>query len=227
MGKTNGVWNAQKLVSINEHWIKNDPPKEIAATLLPYLAQLGVEAKVDARLETAVKAFAPRAKTLVDMAQSIKPYYARGVTMDPAAAAKHLDAAGKVIHTATFNPKFVEREYLERFPGWSRVDVTTGWVTATVNGKPALDARIPTDPERFWDQYQSKVLPRIYDHVMKVTDNRPMPDKQPFHRDLDIDVQMSEPDFRIGVERTDPPRSSVPTAARATDAKSSARFTVS
>ncbi len=27
-----------------------------------------------------------------------------------------------------------------------------------------------------------------------------MPDKQPFHRDLDVDVRMSEPDFRIGVD---------------------------
>ena len=64
----------------------------------------------------------------------------------------------------------------------------------------AVDARIATDPERFWDHYQSKVLPRIYDNVMKVTDNRPLPDKQPFHRDLDIEVWMSEPDFRIGVD---------------------------
>ena len=35
---------------------------------------------------------------------------------------------------------------------------------------------------------------------MKVTDNRPLPDKQPFHRDLDIEVWMSEPDFKIGVD---------------------------
>ena len=35
---------------------------------------------------------------------------------------------------------------------------------------------------------------------MKVTDNRPLPDKQPFHRDLDVEVRMSEPDFRIGVD---------------------------
>ena len=64
----------------------------------------------------------------------------------------------------------------------------------------AIDARIQTDPERFWDHYQAKILPRIYDHVMKVTENRPMPDKQPFHRDLDVEVWMSEPDFRIGVD---------------------------
>jgi hypothetical protein len=110
------------------------------------------------------------------------------------------DAAGKVVYRATFNPKFVEREYLDKFPGWSRVEVTTGWLRATVDGTTAADTRIQTDPERFWDQYQSKILPRIYDHVMKVTDNRPLPDKQPFHRDLDVEVWMSEPDFRIGID---------------------------
>lgn len=110
------------------------------------------------------------------------------------------NAAGTVIHTDRFSPKFVEREYLDKFPGWTRVDVTTGWLSATVNGQPVADVRIQTDPERFWDHYQAKILPRIYDHVMRVTDNRPLPDKQPFHRDLDVEVWMSEPDFRIGVD---------------------------
>ena len=111
-----------------------------------------------------------------------------------------LDANGRVIHTASFSPKVVEREYMDKFPGWSRVEVTTGWLSASVNGQVVADARIQTDPERFWDQYQAKILPRIYDHVMKVTENRPLPDKQPFHRDLDVEVWMSEPDFRIGVD---------------------------
>jgi hypothetical protein len=111
-----------------------------------------------------------------------------------------LDAGGRVIEQAVFSPKFAEREYLEKFPGWARVDVTTGWVRADVNGETAVDVRIKTDPERFWDHYQSSVLPKIYEHVMKVTENRPMPDKQPFHRDLDVEVWMSEPDFGIGVD---------------------------
>jgi hypothetical protein len=110
------------------------------------------------------------------------------------------DGAGRVVHTATFSPKFVAREYLDKFPGWASVDVTTGWITAVVDGATALDTRIETDPERFWNQYQSKILPRIHDHVMRVTENRPLPSKQPFFRDLDIEVQMSEPDFRIGVD---------------------------
>lgn len=110
------------------------------------------------------------------------------------------DAAGAVVHQATFSPRFVEREYLDKFPGWSRVEVTTGWIRAVIGGDTVVNARIATDPERFWDHYQAKILPRIYDNVMKVTDDRPMPDKQPFHRDLDIEIWMSEPDFRIGVD---------------------------
>jgi hypothetical protein len=110
------------------------------------------------------------------------------------------DAAGREVYRASFSPKTVEREYLEKFPGWSRVIVTTGWLSAAIDGATVVDQRIETDPERFWDHYQSVVLPRIYDNVMKVTDNRPLPEKQPFHRDLDIEVWMSEPDFRIGID---------------------------
>ena len=96
VGKTNGVWNPEKLLATNQHWIKNGDPKELAARLLPYLQEIGVtNAAADERLITAVRAFATLAKTLVEMAQSIKPYYAQGVTLDPAAAAKHLDAPGK------------------------------------------------------------------------------------------------------------------------------------
>ena len=45
----------------------------------------------------------------------------------------------------------VEREYLDKFPGWSRVVVTTGWLSASVDGASVVDERIATDPERFWD----------------------------------------------------------------------------
>jgi hypothetical protein len=109
--------------------------------------------------------------------------------------------AGQRVFQAGFSPKFVEREYMDKFPGWSRVQVTTGWLNASIDGKTVTDVRIATDPERFWDYYQSKILPRIYDYVMKTTGNRPLPDKQPFHRDLDIEVWMSEPDFSLGLDQ--------------------------
>jgi hypothetical protein len=111
-----------------------------------------------------------------------------------------LDGAGRVVHRAAFSPRFVEREYLDKFPGWSRVEVTTGWLEARVDGAAAVDVRIQSDPERFWDHYQAKVLPRLYDHVMKVTGGKPTADKQPLFRDFDVEVWMSEPDERIGID---------------------------
>ena len=44
--------------------------------------------------------------------------------------------ARPVVYTRRVQPEVVEREYLEKFPGWSRVEVTTGWLTATVDGQP-------------------------------------------------------------------------------------------
>jgi hypothetical protein len=110
------------------------------------------------------------------------------------------NGSGQVVYKATFSPKWVEREYLDKFPGWTRVKVTTGWIAATVDGQSATDQRIATDPERFWDVYQQKELPKVFDYVMRTTGNRPTADKQPYHRDFDIEVWMSEPDFKIGVD---------------------------
>ena len=113
VGKTNGIWNAEKLISVNQHWLKTLPPMEVATALVPYLNRLGVDdVKADARLETAVKAFAPRAKTLVDMAQSVKPYYAHGATMDAAAVGKHLNDEGKKMLS-------IAREKLKALPEWT------------------------------------------------------------------------------------------------------------
>jgi glutamyl-tRNA synthetase len=95
VGRTNGVWNPEKLVSVNQHWIKNGKPEELAAMTVPFLASLGVTVANDARLQLGVKAFSTRAKTLVEMAANLKPYYVRGATMDAAAVTKFLDAAGK------------------------------------------------------------------------------------------------------------------------------------
>jgi hypothetical protein len=132
----------------------------------------------------------PRDAVVLEQAEDAKDIF----TVDA------LDAAGKSLLRASFSPRVVEREYMDRFPGWSRVEVSTGWLKATVGGQVVADERLETDPEKFWTHYQTKVLPRIYDYVMKSTDGRPTPDKQPFHRDLDVEVWMSEPDFRIGID---------------------------
>jgi hypothetical protein len=112
-----------------------------------------------------------------------------------------IDSAGRVIMRAEFSPRVVEREYLEPFPGWSRVEVSTGWLKALIDGKTVADERVETDPEAFWTHYQTKILPRIRDYVLKNTNGQPLPSKQPFHRDFDVEVWMSEPDFPIGIDQ--------------------------
>ena len=73
-----------------------------------------------------------------------------------------------------FDPVFVDRPFFDRFPDYEHVRVTTGWpAKATVAGKPAVDERIATDPERFWDRFQSKTLPALHDHVMKLSNGKP------------------------------------------------------
>src|SRR4051794_12505232 len=64
-----------------------------------------------------------------------------------------------VVLRRTFEPKFAERPYSDRFPDYERVRVTTGWMKGDDAGKEAADERIATDPERFWDRFQAKTLP--------------------------------------------------------------------
>ncbi len=136
VGKGNGVWNPEKLIAINQHWLKTTPPAELAAATEPFLAALGGAAPAPEQLERAVKTFAPRAKTLVDLAQAVKPYFAHGVSLDPAAAAKHLDAAGKALLAQA-------KAKLEALPEWTaaRIDPIVDELAAETGAKKGAIAQ--------------------------------------------------------------------------------------
>jgi glutamyl-tRNA synthetase len=113
VGHSQGVWNPGKLLATNKHWIKTLEPLQVAMALLPYLQAAGVpDAIVDAKLELGVKGFAERSETLVEMAQKLRPYYAHGVTIDGAAAAKHLTPEGKALLAKA-------KEQLLALPSWT------------------------------------------------------------------------------------------------------------
>ncbi|MCL2625461.1 MAG: glutamate--tRNA ligase [Cystobacterineae bacterium] len=95
VGKTSGVWNPDKLLWLNQYWMKNLPPSEVAAALIPFLKEAGAtEILEPAKLEKTVLALRERSKTLVEMARLGVCYFQKGVTMDAAAKAKHLGAEG-------------------------------------------------------------------------------------------------------------------------------------
>jgi len=96
VGSTSGVWNPEKLLWLNQHYLKTLPEADVAQRLLPFLAQRGVDAAGDPRLPRVVVALRERSKTLVEMAELARPFFVRP-EMDPKAVAKHLDDTGRVM----------------------------------------------------------------------------------------------------------------------------------
>jgi hypothetical protein len=110
-------------------------------------------------------------------------------------------AGGAELFRRTFEPKFVERAFFDRFPDYEHVRVTTGWIKADVAGRTVADERIATDPERFWDHFQAKTLPALYDHVMTLGKGKPRAEDAPFFGELTVDLTLSEPEYRLPVDQ--------------------------
>jgi len=111
------------------------------------------------------------------------------------------ESGGMEILRQSFAPKVVERPFFDRFPDYERVRVTTGWIRADIAGRAVVDERIETDPERFWDHFQSKTLPALYDHVMALSKGKPRAEDAPFFGELSVDLTLSEPEYRLPVDQ--------------------------
>jgi len=90
VGTTSGVWNPDKLLWLNQQYLKTLDPKLIAARLLPFLEANGLKVAADSRLERVVLALRARSKTLKEMADASAYFFSQGVALDEKAAAKHL-----------------------------------------------------------------------------------------------------------------------------------------
>ena len=90
VGKSAAVFNMEKLDWLNGWYIRNKPAEEIAAIVLPLLRERGINAEPGRKLEMIVKELGQRAKTLLDIADSIGYFYADEITFDEKAAEKFL-----------------------------------------------------------------------------------------------------------------------------------------
>jgi hypothetical protein len=111
------------------------------------------------------------------------------------------NAGGKEILGRDFTVASVMRPYNGVIPRYEQVQVETGWVRLESAGKPVLDERIETDPEVFWDHYQSKTLPHIYEFVMRQAHGKLQAEYMPPFDTLKLDVHMSEPDYSLDLDR--------------------------
>jgi hypothetical protein len=119
---------------------------------------------------------------------------------EPIYRVRAFDAAGNEILSETFTPRYVVRPFFDLFPEYERVRVTTGWLTAVADGDTLLDRRIRTDPEAFWDHLQTETFARIIEYMMDVQEGRPSPGNAPYFDEFRIELELSEPNNRIGVD---------------------------
>ena len=120
----------------------------------------------------------------------------------PAYQVVALDAAGETLFNETYEPRMVERPFLDRYPDYEWIQVPTGGLRAEVEGAVVLDERIATEAESFWDHYQSDTLARLYDHLMELHEGKPRGEADaPYFGELEVVLSLSEPERRLGLEQ--------------------------
>jgi len=90
VGRSAGVFNPDKLLWLNHHYIKEGDPERLASLLIPFLTERGVDATQGPSLPAVVKTLQERARTMLELADGAVFYYKNDFEYDPEAAAKHL-----------------------------------------------------------------------------------------------------------------------------------------
>ncbi len=86
------AFNPEKLLWLNQHYIKSSDPEHIAHHLSWHLGRLGIDPASGPDLHEVIKVQRERAKTLSEMAANSVFFYRDFETYDEKAAAKHLKA---------------------------------------------------------------------------------------------------------------------------------------
>jgi glutamyl-tRNA synthetase len=90
VGKSAGVFNPDKLLWLNAHYIKNGDPERLASLLIPFLQERGVDPANGPVLSAVVKTLQERARTMLEMADGALFYYQSEYPFDDEAKVKFL-----------------------------------------------------------------------------------------------------------------------------------------
>jgi len=90
VGKASGVFNPEKLLWLNTHYIKTMEPSELATLVTPFLEKEGFDVASDERLPKIVATLQERAATLEEMARGAAFYFRDEFTYDEKSARKFL-----------------------------------------------------------------------------------------------------------------------------------------
>ena len=92
VNKSASAINPEKLLWLNQHYIKTGDPQTLATELGWHLARMGVQLQDDPSLAAVVSAQQERAKTLKEMAEASRFFFEELSDYDPKAADKNLTA---------------------------------------------------------------------------------------------------------------------------------------
>ena len=90
VGKSAGVFNPEKLLWLNAHYIKEENPENLAGLLIPFIKKRGYTVENNEVLQKITLAFKERSKTLVEMAESSEFFFKEEIEYDREAAEKFL-----------------------------------------------------------------------------------------------------------------------------------------
>ncbi|HEY6871085.1 MAG TPA: glutamate--tRNA ligase [Geobacteraceae bacterium] len=90
VGRSAGVFNPDKLLWLNAHYIKTGDPERLAGLLLPFLGERGVDVAGGPNLPAVVRTLQERARTMLEMADGALFYYRSAFDYDPQAVEKFL-----------------------------------------------------------------------------------------------------------------------------------------
>jgi glutamyl-tRNA synthetase len=140
VNKAPSAFNTEKLLWINQHYIKHDDPKRIARLLSPHMGKLGIDPSEGVDLTQVVEAQRERASTLVELAKISAFYYQDFEEFNQ-------KAAKKAFRATALEPLNMVRTKLSGLDFWNREDIHA-IMDSTVNdldvgfGKVAMPVRV-------------------------------------------------------------------------------------
>ena len=131
VNKTASSFNTEKLLWLNQHYIKNSDPARIAHLMSAHLGDLGIDPADGPELVEVVRAQQERAKTLVEMAEISIFFYRDFAEYDETAAKKNL-------RPVAFEPLTLVRKVLAELVDWTPENLHQ----AVVNVALSLDLKL-------------------------------------------------------------------------------------
>jgi glutamyl-tRNA synthetase len=121
VGKSAGVFNAEKLLDLNAWYIRESSDDDIARDVMPFLQRLGLDNLEKQKVIQAVNTLKERSKTLVEMAESALFYFQDDITYEEKGDKKFLkpnvlehleDLQGRLEKTPEFNQEGLEKTFI-------------------------------------------------------------------------------------------------------------------